>query len=118
MIKLTIPEIPPSLNKYLRMHYQTRKRVNDHWAEIIWHLKLEQRYTESPLKKSKVTLIYYFPDKKRRDPDNYAGKMIMDGLTRARIIEDDSFDNVILEIKAKVDKRNPRVEVEIWEVSA
>ena len=61
-----------------------------------------------------MSLTYYFQDSRRRDPDNYAGKLILDGLTKAGVIADDDFDHITLEIKkGGVDKENPRTEVEI-----
>ena len=66
--------------------------------------------------KAVVTLTYYFPDKRRRDSDNYAGKLILDGLVRAGIIEDDSFDNVQLVLRGGYDKENPRTEIEVEEI--
>ena len=49
----------------------------------------------------------------RRDPDNYSGKFILDGLVKAGIIADDSFSNIDLRLCGKVDKKNPRTEIEI-----
>ena len=60
-------------------------------------------------------MTYYFPDKRRRDSDNFSGKMILDGLTRAGIIEDDSFDHVRLVLCGGYDKENPRTEIEVEE---
>ena len=64
-----------------------------------------------PLKKSRVTIIYYFKDRRRRDPDNYSGKFILDGLVRSRIIEDDCFSCIDLYLRGNVDKENPRTEI-------
>ena len=64
-----------------------------------------------PLKKSRVTIIYYFKDRRRRDPDNYSGKFILDGLVRSRIIEDDCFSCIDLKLGGNVDKDNPRTEI-------
>ena len=69
----------------------------------------------------KVVLIitWYEPDR-RRDPDNImAGqKFILDGLVQAGVIPDDS-QKYILGIyhRFMVDRKNPRVEVEIRGVS-
>ena len=62
-----------------------------------------------------MRLTYYFPTKGRRDPDNYSGKMILDGLTAAGIIADDSFGNITLELRGEYDRENPRTEIEIEE---
>jgi Holliday junction resolvase RusA-like endonuclease len=65
------------------------------------------------LDKAIVTITYYFGDKRRRDPDNYSGKFLLDGLVRSGVIEDDSFNNIKLILKGKVDRDNPRTEAEI-----
>lgn len=50
-----------------------------------------------------MTLHYFFKDNRRRDPDNYSGKFILDGLVRAGILQDDSFAVIDLELKADKD---------------
>ena len=108
--KYLITAIPPSNNKFIgknqRWQYQDEKKK---WARII-QLFCVPRPRE-PLKKSKVTIIYYFKDRRRRDPDNYSGKFILDGLVRSGIIIDDSFDCIDLYLRGDVDKNNPRTEI-------
>lgn len=78
--------------------------------------KCQHNRTGESFEKAKVTITYFFADGRRRDPDNYAGKLILDGLTKAGVIQDDDFDHIVLEIrKGGVDKKNPRTEVEITE---
>ena len=109
-MKIVIPEIPPSLNQILRMHYHKRNNEVERWAALVAFFNNKK---PKNLEKAKVRLTYFFPDKRRRDPDNYAGKVIMDGLVGAGIIKDDSFSNIILEIEGDVDKQNPRTEIEV-----
>lgn len=72
--------------------------------------------TKETFEKAKVTITYWFKDNRRRDPDNYCGKLIMDGLTKAGVIVDDDFDHVTLMVrKGGVDKKNPRTEIEVKE---
>ena len=63
-----------------------------------------------------MKITYYFKDKRRHDPSNY-DKMLLDGLVQANIIVDDNYE-VIQEFTTigKVDKDNPRTEIEIEEV--
>lgn len=114
-MKYIIPEIPPSNNKFIgrnaRWEYQEIKK---YWEELIFYTCRPR--PDKPFKKAVVTLTYYFPTKIRHDPDNYAGKLILDGLTRAGIIEDDSFDHVQLVLRGGYDKKNPRTEIEVEEV--
>jgi len=57
-----------------------------------------------PFEYADVTLRYSFKDKRRRDPDNYSGKMILDALVGAGIIKDDSFNNIKLILEAEFGK--------------
>ena len=110
----TIPEIPPSNNRYIgrdaRWKYQTEKR---RWADLI-ALHCRPR-PQKPIYRAVVTICYYFKDARRRDPDNYSGKMILDWLVRCGVLEDDSFFCVSLRLEARKDKDNPRTEIEIEE---
>ena len=110
-----VDKLRPSNNKFIgrnaRWQYQAVKKE---WSELI-------RYScrpipKHPINKAVVQITYYFPTRIRHDPDNYSGKMILDGLTAARIIVDDSFDHISLFLRANVDKNNPRTEIEITEV--
>lgn len=111
--KYVIHDIPPSNNKYIgrneRFRYQAAK---EQWEAMV-------RYECSPkpakpIKRSRVTLMYYFKTRGRRDPDNYSGKFILDGLRKAGIIEDDSFDNIDLVLKkGGCDKFNQRTVITV-----
>ena len=70
---------------------------------------------KQPIRWATVKITYFFPDNRRRDPDNYAGKMILDGLTAAGVIVDDSFGCIELILKGECDRSNPRTEVEVFE---
>lgn len=112
--KYIIKDIPPSNNQFIgrnaRWAYQDIKKQ---WADLI-NIVCRPKPAQ-PLKKAVVTLTYYFKDKRRRDPDNYSGKMILDGLVRAGILQDDSFSNIDLVLCGGYDKNNPRTEIEILE---
>ena len=107
-----IPEVPPSNNKFIgrnaRWQYQVEKK---RWAEMIAFLCKPR--PQNPIPYAKVTLTYYFGDRRRHDPDNYAGKMVLDGLVKAGIIQDDSFDRINLSLNGRYDKLNPRTEITI-----
>lgn len=118
-MKLIIPEIPPSNNKYMgrgtvkgqAFAYQNEKQ---RWE---WLVKAAiKKKPKKPMEKARVRITYFFPDRRRRDPDNYSGKFLLDGLTRAGIIEDDSFSNIQLELRGECDRKNPRTEIELEEL--
>ncbi len=116
MYKYILDAIPPSNNQFIgrnvRWKYQDIKKQ---WADKI-NIVCRQKPAQ-PLKKAVVTITYYFKDKRRRDPDNYSGKMILDGLVRAGILKDDSFSNINLVLCGDYDKDNPRTEIEIKEIN-
>ena len=98
-----IPEIPPSNNKFIgrntRWQYQAEKK---RWAEMIAWLCRPKPPT--PIPKAQVTLDYYF------------GKMVLDGLVKAGIIQDDSFSCIRLRLNGKYDKSSPRLEITVEEL--
>lgn len=99
-----IPEIPPSNNKFIgRENWREYQNIKKQWASLI--AVYCRPKPQNPLEKSVVTLVYHFIDNRRRDPDNYSGKMILDGLTKAGIIKDDSFDCIDLQLRAVYDKK-------------
>lgn len=111
-VKYIIEAIPPSNNKYIgrnmRWEYQNVKKQ---WAKLIFYACRPK--PPKPFEKAVVTLTYYFKDKRRRDPDNFSGKMLLDGLVNAGILADDSFSNIDLVLQGKHDKNNPRTEIYI-----
>lgn len=112
-IKITIPQIPPSLNKYAgRKNVWEYRKDKQEWAELIYY---SSRRLKAPYEKASVIITYYFKDKRRHDPDNYSGKFILDGLTARGIIKDDSFDCITLTVKGDYDKENPRTEIQVIE---
>lgn len=116
---LRIEDIPPSNNKYMgrgsaytqRVEYQEEKQK---WE---WLVKAAiKKKPKEPIQKAKIEITYYFATKHRRDPDNYSGKFILDGLVRAGLIKDDSFDCIELELAGEYDKEYPRTEIGVYEL--
>lgn len=105
-----IPDVPPSNNKFIgrnaRWEYQSAKKQ---WADMI-ALFCRPKPPE-PLKKATVKIKYYFTDRRRRDPDNYSGKMILDGLTKCGIIADDSFFVIDLQLSAEFGADKAQTEI-------
>ena len=108
-----IDGIPPSNNRYIgrdaRWAYREAKRE---WAALV-RAAVGRNKPPKPFSRARVVLTYYFPTRGRRDPDNYAGKMILDGLTAAGVLEDDSFDHIELILRGGYDKDRPRTEIEV-----
>ena len=113
-MKITIPEIPPSLNKYAgRLNGWEYRAEKQRWIGLMRAYCKKQK----PMDKAIVTITYYFPTRHRHDPDNYNGKMLMDGLTDRGVIADDSFDHVELRLRGAYDPKNPRTEIDIEEAN-
>lgn len=111
-MKIIINAIPPSLNKFAgRKNDREYQAVKREWKELVYYTCKQQRY--ETMEKAIVTITYYFPTRARHDPDNYAGKLIMDGLTAAGVILDDSFDCIELRLRGGYDKEKPRTEIEV-----
>ena len=107
---IIIPLLPPSLNKWIRMHIQARKRFKDQLTEDLWKLKTAFRVPQ--FGKCTVQIRYYFPQARRRDADNYAGKTLLDSLRYAGILTDDDHKTITLpEPVIEVDRLRPRTEV-------
>lgn len=114
--KYIINDIPKSLNRYAgRNNKWDYRKDKETWTNLVTYICINNR-PRKPLSKAKVTITYFFPTKTRRDPDNYSGKMIMDGLVAAGVIKDDSFGCVELVLKGGYDKEKPRTEIIVEEV--
>lgn len=111
-MKYVIPDIPKSNNEYIGRsniyEYQSAKKM---WCDLIWAYCRPR--PEKPINKAMVTITYHFKDAIRRDPDNYSGKMLLDGLVKNGIIKDDSFYciRLILDAEFKCKKAETVIEV-------
>jgi len=111
---LRVDGIPPSLNEFMRMDRYARNRAVKEWKETVALSALEQGLRNGIHGRASVTLEYHFRNKNRRDPDNYAGKFLLDGLTAAGLIEDDDFVHVDLHLrKGATDPLTPHVVIYI-----
>ncbi|SDX45755.1 Holliday junction resolvase RusA (prophage-encoded endonuclease) [Marininema mesophilum] len=115
MIRIEVPGVPPSLNQMRNTHHFQWNRLKKEWAQTIF-LVAARNKPATPLDQAIVTLTYHFRDRRRRDPDNYSGKFILDPLVELGFLVDDSFDHIELRHRqGKVDSKNPRVVICIEE---
>lgn len=91
---IRVNEFPPTLNELNNMHFMKRAKLKETWESIVSKACME--HGAYPMNKVSVTLEFYFPDKRRRDPDNYgfSAKFLLDGLVKAGVLSDDSFDEI------------------------
>ncbi len=119
-VTLVIPRRPPpSLNLLNRMHWGERKRHRDLWAEEIAVAAIEAGRPK--FRRPLIQLRLYYPVQRRRDADNAIGgpgKLILDGLREAGVIEDDNSQAIHLQPPIiAVDPDNPRVEIVLEEMA-
>lgn len=107
-ISITLPYLPKSLNRVLRMHKMERERYftkckNDVWA--LTHEKGKKR-PRKPYQRAKIVMTFIFPDNIVRDFDNYIGGMkgAIDGIKAAKIIEDDCWQKLEFEFRGEIGK--------------
>ncbi|SJZ38229.1 RusA family crossover junction endodeoxyribonuclease [Garciella nitratireducens] len=119
-MKLIIQDIPPSNNKFMGRGTRYIQSIQYQEEKTKWEWLVKSalgRRSVNHIEKATVKITYYFKDRRRRDPDNYSGKFILDGLVRANILKDDSFSNIDLVLIGEYDKENPRTEIEIQEAT-
>jgi len=116
VIRITVPGVPPSWNQIMRWPNVRQHSEAERWHQIVAVAARAAGIRQPRVGRARVTLRYRFPDRRRRDPDNYAGKFLLDGLQRAGIIEDDSFDHVQLVIERGEPVEGGAVEIEIEEL--
>ena len=112
-MKIILKGVPPSLNRFAGRNntwqYRHEKKM---WSDAVYLACMDKRPYET-FEKAMVRIDYFFPDKRRHDADNYAGKFLHDGLTRAGVIQDDDFAHLCTAAHGHVDRENPRTEITI-----
>ena len=92
-MKLIVPEIGPSFNKYQNLHYQKRAKLVRLWNTMIsWEVK---RQKVKPIERYPVTIhckCYFGKGRRSYDWTNLSttAKLIEDGLRHAGVLKDDS----------------------------
>ena len=102
-VRLDIPLLPPSPNATRRdTHWTARARVDRLWRSEgrLGGLTAIGKGKPPRWQKVMLSITFFLPDKRRRDPSNLVGsegvKGLIDGLVDAGIIVDDN-TNVIVE---------------------
>lgn len=111
-IHVSMQGIPPSLNRFAgRENAQEYRKAKKEWSEAVaWLVKGK---LSQPYDKATVAITYYFADRRRHDPDNYAGKFLLDGLTQGGVIADDSFDHITLILEGMYDHDYPHTDITV-----
>jgi Holliday junction resolvase RusA-like endonuclease len=117
-MKLVIPGTLPSLNEIIdaaKGHWNNYRELKEVYTNLVaWKAK-----SLPDIEKFDVDITWYCPNK-RKDKDNVmAGqKFVFDGLQAAGKIKNDGWKQIgKVSHSFAVDKHNPRVEIEIREIS-
>ena len=115
-MRITIPITPKSLNELNRLHWSKRYKYGKKLEHDVWAYCVKAKQEQGIIWKkfSRVEITFYFDDDRRRDKDNFiAGfKKGQDGLVLAKLIEDDSWQDV--RIAHEIKKGEERAEIELW----
>jgi len=110
---LTLRDLPPSLNDWQRWHWTRRREEMMRLAGVVRALAMSSRLPHLGAAEARVRS--YFPDRRRRDPTNYAHwKPLWDALVRAGVLDDDDAAHLrVVAFDLLVDPERPRSEVEV-----
>lgn len=91
-LKIIIDDFPPSNNVFVgnQRSYRYYGKEKKKWEKMVLS-SLPRKLPKKPLEKVKVNIHYIFPDKRRRDLDNFSGKFLLDPLVHKKIIKDDCY---------------------------
>jgi Holliday junction resolvase RusA-like endonuclease len=124
-LTITIPQLPSASLKpgFRGGWWLIRKaKVNDTEMAYVYALIAyrERKKFSIPLKKVKADVTFVFREKRRRDLDNWIGRLkgFWDGIVQAGIIEDDNIEVVTsISVKFEIDKtRGPLTIITLSEV--
>jgi Holliday junction resolvase RusA-like endonuclease len=113
MIKITLP-FPPSVNSMFGGGSAQKRFPSKKYKQWLQDCpKLDAIGCD----KVELTYMYYFPDARERDSENYI-KAVTDFLVKQGALKNDSWKEVLKMtiIPMGIDRLNPRVEIEILPV--
>ena len=116
-VKFTIPIVEKISNNKLRtVHWGIRASITKKYKEVVAeHKEIYEKIPKLLIGPSKLTVTFYFHNRPL-DCSNCAGmcKMIEDALVENCVIPDDSPKYIgSVTLISKVDKENPRIEIEL-----
>lgn len=117
-IDLWLDEIEPSANVYTGKGRGWQK-YNDLKGRYMWIVKIAciKHKPVIPFRKAFIKVHYFFPDMRRRDPSNYAGKFLFDGLVLGGMIVDDDFKHIKPSFEANFGCKKSGTKVIIYDLS-
>ena len=111
MIRLTLP-VPPSLNHYLRGRVYKTQEAKIYQSDV--RVICATNGILDPTDKLVMFTMHWYPKSRRGDLDNFF-KVMIDAL-EGYVYENDKQIVEIHAYRMPVDKKNPRMEIEIEEI--
>ena len=115
----TYPGLPPrEMSPNGRVHWSARNRARRDFQGDIWALILEQEYTSGIIENPIISIRWGLPDRIRRDWDNLIAmtKPIIDSLTQASILADDSVRDYTPRYGWFDSPKKPLTEIKVYRV--
>jgi hypothetical protein len=94
-VTLDIPDIPPSLNKVLNMHWRAKRKLAEKWG---WEVKIAKGQQRIQLGRNKVLITLWHSRFYDRDNAFGACKVLVDALRYMNIIVDDTREWLELDV--------------------
>jgi Holliday junction resolvase RusA-like endonuclease len=120
MVKLTIRGTLPGLNEYVTAERSNRYAGAQMKKRCEAIVTCAARSLGNTIFDKPVHMVYrWFEPNRRRDKDNicaFGRKVIQDALVRSGVLQNDGWAQIeSFADEFYVDKKNPRIEVQIWE---
>lgn len=118
-MRIVLNGVPPSLNVTAgRGNVWQYRKDKAYWTRAVWAACLACKdRPKKPMEHALVRIDYWFSSARRHDADNYAGKYLLDGLTKSGVIVDDDLAHISTAVHGHVDRQNPRTEISVIDVT-
>jgi hypothetical protein len=105
-IEILIPEVVPSLNRLLRLHWAARRSLLNRWEWMVF-AELHRQRLLNVLPEGRVAVEITRCGKRQLDPDNLHGaaKIVLDAMKRCGLIADDSSAHIALTCSQETGRR-------------
>ena len=115
-IKFIVPDqTPPSLNEIIGKPFGQVAGIKKSWADAIYVLAYQAGWRPAEKKGHyrNARIVLRFPDKKKRDADNFL-KVLLDSLSLADLIFDDDVLHLNYTLQVKIGTGKRETEIELW----
>lgn len=116
-IVLDQPEDWMNENEMRRKHWSRRSYLADYWRSIALVKTRQAWKRKPPLEMVRIVITYYWPDSRRRDPNNWqmTSKAIVDGMVDAGLVPDDNMQ-FVWGPDNRGGRGKRRIEIEVYQI--